>query len=131
MQRDGRAADADDLAGRALRRPRGGRARAAPEESPPWGSGSRRASTTAPGIALGAVNIPLRDVDFRDGMKRRLGLPVGDGERRELRRVAELAHGAGHGTRDFVMLTLGTGVGGGIIFDGPLFHALEPSSGTW
>jgi glucokinase len=36
--------------------------------------------------------------------------------------LAEFVHGAGRGTRDLVMLTLGTGVGGGFVFDGHLYR---------
>ena len=34
----------------------------------------------------------------------------------------ELCHGAGVGTKNLVCLTLGTGVGGGIVIDGRIFH---------
>ena len=36
--------------------------------------------------------------------------------------LAEFAHGAGRGTRDLVLLTLGTGVGGGVVLDGQLYR---------
>ena len=48
-------------------------------------------------------------------MARRLGLPVGARERRERRRDRRVARSApGRGTKTMVMLTLGTGVGGGV-----------------
>jgi glucokinase len=70
------------------------------------------------GRALGAVNIPLRDVPFRDLMRERLRLPVGVDNDANLAAYAEWRLGAGRGTRTMLMLTLGTGIGGGVIIDG-------------
>jgi glucokinase len=75
------------------------------------------------GLALGAVNIPLRDVPFAEEMARRLDLPVGADNDGSAAALAEFTYGAGRGCRDLVMLTLGTGVGGGIVLDGELFRA--------
>jgi len=75
------------------------------------------------GRALGAVNIPLREVDFVAEMQRRLDLPIGVENDASCAAYAEHAHGAGRGTSYFGTLTLGTGVGGGIIFAGKLLHA--------
>jgi glucokinase len=74
------------------------------------------------GIALGAVNIPIRDVAFRSEMERRLGLPVGIENDANAATYAEFRLGAGRDVRSLVMLTLGTGVGGGIVIDGRLFR---------
>ena len=70
------------------------------------------------GVALGSVNIPLRGVPFRQKMIERLGLPVGIDNDANAAAIAEWAVGAGRGTTDMVMLTLGTGVGGGLILGG-------------
>jgi glucokinase len=75
------------------------------------------------GHALGAVNIPLRDVAFRDEMEQRLGLTIGMENDASCAAYAEFRHGAGRGTEHFVMLTLGTGVGGGVVANGRLFRA--------
>ena len=75
------------------------------------------------GVALGAVNIPLREVLFREEMERRLDLPIAVENDASCAAYAEFRHGAGQGVQNFVMLTLGTGVGGGVIADGSLFHA--------
>src|SRR5205823_3325345 len=72
------------------------------------------------GVAIGAVNIPLHDVPFRAGMDRRLGLPVAVENDASVAALAEHRLGAGRGTSDMVMLTLGTGVGGGVVIDGRL-----------
>lgn len=75
------------------------------------------------GVALGAVNIPLRDTPFRAEMEKRLSLPIAIENDASCAAYAEYVHGAGRGTTHFVMLTLGTGVGGGVVADGALFRA--------
>jgi glucokinase len=70
------------------------------------------------GKAVASVNIPLADLDLRAWMRERFGLPVGIDNDANAATLAEWAHGAGRGTRHMVMLTLGTGVGGGLILDG-------------
>ena len=50
------------------------------------------------------------------------GLPVGVENDASAATLAEWRCGAGRGTQNLVMLTLGTGVGGGIVIDGRLFR---------
>ena len=77
----------------------------------------------AHGLALGAVNIPIRDVRFADEMQKRLGLPVEMENDASCAAYAEFKLGAGRGTKDMFALTLGTGVGGGVVSGGKLFRA--------
>src|SRR6266511_1917840 len=70
------------------------------------------------GRAVFSTNLPLADLDFRDRMKERFGLPVGIDNDANAATIAEWAVGAGRGTRHMVMLTLGTGIGGGLILEG-------------
>ena len=70
------------------------------------------------GRTLSSTNIPLAGVEFRDRMARRFGLPVGIDNDANAATIAEWRFGAGRGVRHMVMLTLGTGVGGGLILDG-------------
>jgi glucokinase len=74
------------------------------------------------GVALGAVNIPIRDIQFRDEMAERLQVPVGIENDGNAAAHAEFVLGAGRDVQSLVMLTLGTGVGGGIVIDGQLFQ---------
>jgi glucokinase len=74
------------------------------------------------GVVLGAVNIPIHEVDLRSEMTRRLGLPVGIENDANAAAYAEFRLGAGRDVRSLVMLTLGTGVGGGVVFAGMLFR---------
>jgi len=74
------------------------------------------------GVALGAVNIPLSDLRFRDELANRLQLPVGAENDASVAALAEFRLGAGRGSTDLILLTLGTGVGGGLVIDGKLFR---------
>jgi glucokinase len=70
------------------------------------------------GRAVRSVNIPLDDVDLRDLLIRRHGLPAEIENDATAAAIGEWHHGAGRGVRHMVMVTLGTGVGGGLILDG-------------
>lgn len=74
------------------------------------------------GRALGSVNIPLADVDFRGRMERRFGLPVEIENDASVAALAEWTSGAGRGTTTMAMITLGTGVGGGLVLAGKLYR---------
>lgn len=74
------------------------------------------------GVALRATNLPLHDVRFADRARERFGLPAGVENDGNAAALAEWRLGAGRGTSDLVMLTLGTGVGGGIVLDGKLYR---------
>ncbi len=77
----------------------------------------------AHGLVLGAVNIPVRDVRFVDEMERRLGLRVEMENDASCAAFAEFRMGAGRGAVDMIAITLGTGVGGGVVSGGRLFRA--------
>jgi glucokinase len=70
------------------------------------------------GQAISSVHVPLADVDFRDRMSDRFGLPVAMDNDGNAAAIAEWQAGAGRGARHMIMLTLGTGIGGGLILDG-------------
>jgi glucokinase len=70
------------------------------------------------GRAVSSVHIPLADLDFRDRMAERFGLPVAIDNDGNAAAIAEWRLGAGRGTSHMVLLTLGTGIGGGLILDG-------------
>jgi len=74
------------------------------------------------GRALSSVNIPLADIDFRDRMTERHGLPVAIDNDANAAAIGEWHAGAARGARNVVMLTLGTGIGGGLILDGHPFR---------
>jgi glucokinase len=74
------------------------------------------------GLVVGSVNIPLEDLDLRSEMSRRLELPVAIENDANAAAFAEFVAGAGRAVQNMVMLTLGTGVGGGVVIDGRLFR---------
>ena len=74
------------------------------------------------GMATMAVNLPLRDVPFRDLMAERLGLPVEVDNDANVAALAEWRAGAAQGMSDAVVLTIGTGIGGGLILGGAPFR---------
>ncbi|WP_148261178.1 ROK family protein [Conexibacter woesei] len=70
------------------------------------------------GMALMAVNLPIKDMAFRDVMAERLGLPVQVDNDGNLAALAEHRAGAAQGATDSVLLTIGTGIGGGLVLGG-------------
>jgi glucokinase len=70
------------------------------------------------GEALSSVNIPLTGVPVREQLAERFALPVELDNDGNAAAIAESSIGVGRGTRHLVMLTLGTGIGGGLILDG-------------
>lgn len=74
------------------------------------------------GRILNAMNLPLDDVDLVSRSRERFGLPVAVENDAGAATLAEWRCGAGRGAMNLVMLTLGTGVGGGIVLDGRLFR---------
>jgi glucokinase len=72
----------------------------------------------AAGRAVSSVHIPLADLDFRERMSQRFCLPVAIDNDGNAAAIAEWRVGAGRGSQNMVMLTLGTGIGGGLILDG-------------
>ena len=74
------------------------------------------------GTAVMAVNLPLQDIPFRDIMVEHLGMPVMVDNDANCAALAEARAGAGRGASELVMLTLGTGIGGGLVLGGELYR---------
>jgi glucokinase len=70
------------------------------------------------GLCINAVNLPLRDAPVRDIVSERLGLPTAVDNDGNLAALAEHRRGAAIGAKNVVLLTIGTGIGGGLIIDG-------------
>ncbi len=73
-------------------------------------------------IALQATNLPLTELDLAAHARERFGLPVGVENDANAAALAEWRLGAGRRTSNLVMITLGTGVGGGLVLDGRLYR---------
>jgi glucokinase len=70
------------------------------------------------GVAISAVNLPIRNVPIRDLMAERLGLPVFIDNDANAAIIGEHRFGAARGAENALMLTIGTGIGGGLILAG-------------
>jgi glucokinase len=81
------------------------------------------------GRAVSSVNIPFAGVDLRDRLEDRFGVPVWIENDANAAAVAEHRLGAARGARHVVMLTLGTGVGGGLILDDRLYRGAIGAAG--
>jgi glucokinase len=76
----------------------------------------------ARGVALFATNLPIADLPLRDLIAERVGLPVFLDNDANVAALAEHQFGAGRGKPTMVMLTIGTGIGGGLILGGQIFR---------
>ena len=75
------------------------------------------------GFITNSNNLPyLENFPVRDEIERRLGTPIILENDANAAALGETWMGAGKEVDDLVLLTLGTGVGGGIIFDGKVVH---------
>src|SRR3954454_13389999 len=76
----------------------------------------------ATGTVLSSVNIPLTGVPLRDELQGRFGVPVFVDNDANCAALAEAQLGDDAPAMHLVMLTLGTGVGGGVVIDGRIFR---------
>jgi glucokinase len=74
------------------------------------------------GVAVQAVHLPLRDLPFAAVMQERLGLRVFADNDGNCSALCEVRAGAAKGAADAVMITLGTGIGSGIVIGGRLYR---------
>jgi glucokinase len=74
------------------------------------------------GVAVSAVNLPIADLPIRDAVAERTGLPVFVDNDANVAALAEYLYGAARGARNAVMLTMGTGIGGGLILNGEVYR---------
>jgi glucokinase len=78
------------------------------------------------GIVRWSPNFGWQDVPLRDKLEKKLGHPVRLLNDARCATIGEYLYGVGKGARDFVLITLGTGIGGGIVANGKLLlgHAM-------
>ena len=81
------------------------------------------------GKVAAGVHTPLADLAFADVMTERLGVPVFVDNDGNASALAEHRAGAARGVDDAVVLTLGTGIGGGLILDGRLYRGARGGAG--
>jgi glucokinase len=76
----------------------------------------------ARGITVSAVNLDLPDVPLRDLVSDRFARPAVLDNDANVAALAEHRYGAAEGATNAVMLTIGTGIGGGLILNGAPFR---------
>lgn len=74
------------------------------------------------GVAVSAVNLPLKNLPVREIVTEHTGLPVYVDNDGNVAALAEYLYGAAQGKPDTVMLTVGTGIGGGLIVNGEIYR---------
>jgi glucokinase len=74
------------------------------------------------GLAVAAVNLPIENLPIRDLVVERTGLPTFVDNDANVAALAEHLLGAARGAQNAVMLTIGTGIGGGLILDGEIYR---------
>ena len=72
------------------------------------------------GVVAAAPHLPLEGVSFQDLMAERLDRPVAVDNDGNCTMLAEWRHGVARGASDALMLTVGTGIGGGIVANGEM-----------
>ncbi|MGO9960134.1 MAG: ROK family protein [Solirubrobacteraceae bacterium] len=81
------------------------------------------------GKAVVGVHTPLADIALADVMAERLGLPVFVDNDGNASALAEHRAGAARGATDAIVLTLGTGIGAGLILGGRLYRGARGAAG--
>ena len=74
------------------------------------------------GLAVAAVNLPIENLPIRDLVVERTGLPAFVDNDANVAALAEHLFGAARGAENAVMLTIGTGIGGGLILGGEIYR---------
>jgi len=81
------------------------------------------------GIVLIAPNLGWKDFPLRQRMQDRLALPTSLDNDANCATFGEWWQGAARGARNVVGLTIGTGIGGGLILNGALYHGSSDMAG--
>lgn len=93
------------------------------------GMGSPGPLNRETGVVITTPNLGWRDFPFRDLVTDALGLPGTLDNDANCATYGEWWLGAGRGEDTLVGLTLGTGIGGGIVLNGELFHGVSDAAG--
>ncbi len=122
---------AEDVLGRlvALARASIAEAQAAGAAVSGVGCGAPGPLDTRRGIVLLTPNLGWKDLPLRDLLARELGLPAAIDNDANCAVFGEWWIGAAKGARHAIGVTIGTGIGGGLILDGQLYHGASDCAG--
>ncbi len=84
---------------------------------------------TPSGVVKGCVNIGWGDTPVEETLKDKTGFEVKAGNDANVAALGEQWQGGGKGNSSLVMVTLGTGVGGGIVIDGRIVTGSHGAAG--
>ncbi|MCR8997295.1 ROK family glucokinase [Brevibacillus laterosporus] len=84
---------------------------------------------TDTGFVYEAVNLGIKDTALKAKTEALTGLPTYVENDANSAALGEMWRGAGQGTDNLVAITLGTGIGGGIIIDGKIVHGVKGVGG--
>src|SRR6478752_188596 len=84
------------------------------------------------GVIVGSANLPgFQGFPVRDEIQQRLGIPILLENDANAAALGEMWIGAGKNVKDLILLTLGTGIGGGIVIDGKVLHGAYGMAGEF
>lgn len=83
----------------------------------------------ASGVVHRAVNLGWKTFNVKETLEALINLPVRAGNDANVAALGEMWMGGGKGYKDLVVVTLGTGVGGGIIVDGKMISGSTGAAG--
>ncbi len=86
---------------------------------------------TSQGVVQCCVNLGWGQVNVAEVMEKRMGCKIKVGNDANVAALGEMWQGGGKGHRNVVMVTLGTGVGGGIIVDGKIVAEGKSDISWW
>ena len=81
------------------------------------------------GIVIVTPNLGWRNFPLRDEISKRVDLPASLDNDANCATIGEWWCGAARGARHVIGITIGTGIGGGLILDGRLFHGASDVAG--
>lgn len=71
----------------------------------------------------------LEVIPFAETLKEKFGIPVAITNDANAAAIGEMTYGAARGMKDFIMITLGTGVGSGIVINGQVVYGHDGFAG--
>lgn len=83
------------------------------------------------GVVFEAINLGWTNYPLRDLLAEATGLPVAVNNDANMAALGEMWKGAGTGAKDLVCVTLGTGVGGGVIANGSIVQGVSGAAGEF
>lgn len=96
------------------------------------GIGAPNGNYQTAAIEANTANLRIKEkIPLGEILGHNLGVPVALDNDANAAAFGELVYGGAKGLKHFIMITLGTGVGSGIVCDGQLLHGAHGAAGEW